>query len=181
MLIIFEGQDRCGKDTQIKKLINSKVFKYKYPIIIHSSGLKRDSDDESMVYNKEYYKQQMNVITNNKNNDFILNRSYFGEWVYGKLYRNYDAEYIWELENKFLKEYNDDVFLFVFVDEIDNLLKRDDGNSLSISKNNLIFEQSRFKEIYNNTKIEKKLFINIKDKTPDKIHDMLLSFIMVYV
>ena len=178
MLIIMEGLDRCGKDIQIHK-IQKHFYPYTMFHHIHCSGfLNPDIKAEDQLGKSiVFYKEMFNIIKNNPNMNFVLNRSHLGEYIYGPLYRQYDASYIWELEKDFIKAYNNDVFLFVLIDEVSNLMKREDGKSFTLDEKVKQNEIDLFTSAFKKSNIKNKLLINIKNKNIENVHSNIISFI----
>lgn len=178
MLIIFEGLDRCGKDTQIR-LLQKHFYPNKMFHHIHCSGFTNNNitSEQHLSKNIVYYKQMFDIILKSSNFNFILNRSHLGEYVYGPLYRNYDASYIWELENYFIKNYKNDIYLFVLIDDICNLIHREDGKSFSTNEFNKQNEIDLFTSVYKKSNIKNKLLINIKNKNIETVHTEIMKLI----
>lgn len=180
MLLIFEGLDRVGKDTQIRLL-----QKYYYPKKMfhhfHYSGFSKNeyTPEEQLEFNKEFYEEMFELILTNKNKNIILNRSHLGEFVYGPLYRKYDPSYIWNLEQKFLLNYGRSVFLFTFIDEVDNLIKREDGKSFSLDVDSKKSEIMNFILATNFSSIPNKKIININGKSIEVVHSEIIEFLEV--
>lgn len=169
MIIIFEGLDRVGKTTQI-----NKVREFLNPIIFinfHLSNLKINVNIEE--YSKKYYKEFFELLkeTSSKYN-FLFDRFHLGEYVYSPIYRNYSGEYVFELEK--LISNSKDVFLFLFIDNIDNLEKREDGKSLGNFKEK---EIQLFKEAFEKSSIKNKIIIDIKDKNENDVTTIIKDFI----
>ncbi len=100
MNLIFEGCDCVGKTTLINSIVKNsdksfKVFHFQRP---------PDSMAASLV--REFQKQMFFVHSNYliHDTDIIFDRYHIGELIYGKLYREYDIDYIAELE-KLIKEH----------------------------------------------------------------------------
>ena len=165
-LIIFEGPDRIGKSTQVKKLFQlMNMSENKIPtIMLHNayfpiiqSTIDFKKEQIQKYYN--YYENQMNVLCEGRDANWILDRSHLGEWVYGQLYRKYKSYDIFELDN-FIQKYFD-CYLIVMIDDSERLIEREDGNSFS--QKDLGLKQKEiylFKEVYYNSKITKKFLIN---------------------
>ena len=185
MLIIFEGMDRCGKDTQIKNTFNYLINHLNdiRPIhVIHYSAVPIKNKNQVIEYSKKTYNAMFNIAENYMNHyNIILNRAHLGECVYGYIYRNYQADWIFDVE----LEYHDlvkskDTVLITLVDSSWNCLTREDGNSLSncdIQKANL--EYDRFFIATNKSNIRNKYFLDIANKTIEEVKNDIYSYLDV--
>lgn len=176
MIFIFEGPDRVGKDTQIK------LLKCQFPgLFFHELHYTADivknikDSDISLQYSKKYYNKMFGLITNSDEN-FILNRSHIGEFVYGPMYRNYNGEYVFEFEKKYNLQNRKDIYLIVLIDEPINLINREDGKSHSKNLESKTIEIYKFKLAYDLSCIKHKILININNKTPEKIFNEICDF-----
>ena len=98
MIILVDGVNKTGKSTLIKYLKEEKGFETLYDRD-HVYDLKNPKVKELL---KEKLYDQLRIakaVTNN----FVLDRSYFSEVVYGKIWRGYDVEYLEEIEAEFKK------------------------------------------------------------------------------
>lgn len=176
MHIIFEGIDNVGKTTQIEKI---QQYLYDKPIHkLHYSnfkGLKNKSD--ILKYSKKVYNQMMQLL-NKTNYNLILDRAHLGEYVYGKKYRNYtdkECEYVFKLEKKI----KTDVYLIILIDSSNGSLLRDDGLSLSTANNDRLEEIERFKMAFKKSNIKNKILIDIKNKSINDVHKIIVKFLGV--
>lgn len=180
-IIIVEGTDRTGKDTLINELKNMS----NHTLIIHcgkpvGNTLKEQNRNQNILFN-DYLKK----IYEDKYFDvcdlIIFNRSWYGEYVYGTIYRERDKEDVLKMINcveQDLKLFNnakcqtklDGVYYIQLINDSTKLaLSNDDGNSISIDENNILRETSLFHEIFNKSQIKKKMIIvNDGDKFRDK-------------
>lgn len=180
-IIIVEGTDRTGKDTLINELKNMS----NHALIIHcgkpvGNTLKEQNRNQNILFN-DYLKK----IYEDKYFDvcdlIIFNRSWYGEYVYGTIYRERDKEDVLKMINcveQDLKLFNnakcqtklDGVYYIQLINDSTKLaLSNDDGNSISIDENNILRETSLFHEIFNKSQIKKKMIIvNDGDKFRDK-------------
>ena len=169
-LIIIEGTDNTGKDTLISKILE----KYPTANIIHCGKplTKKYSSQEQ----DELFNVYANNIVNKKYDSahvIIMNRSHIGEYVYGVLYRNRDAEEVKNMLiniNNILYSRKDLSIRYIqLLSNSENLLKNnEDGKSLSngnIEKINK--EAKQFKEIFDNINInesdKKLIYVNYGD------------------
>ena len=194
MIYIFEGMDRCGKDTQIKKFIQQKLLTNENPLpyhILHYSAI--PNNDITMNKNFAYSQSltlpsliESSMIEGNFKNKIIgykyhliFNRSYLGEYVYGTLYRNYNpAKVIIDTEAEFKKRgLLDHIKLFVLIDSsFKCVTDRDDGNSLSQASLELAEkEQILFLEVFKWTSITSKKLIDIANKSIEEVSNLIVS------
>lgn len=207
-VIIYEGLDNCLKTTMVNEFIkyvnyNSYLKSSSYNIIKtfqvlkYSAPPKLDVDYNGFdtLFQEKVFEKMFNTLEFfQKNNiDVILDRSHLGDNVYSKLYRNKgmltenSLERIKESEQKYLKNISymdilNDHHVFVFYDDIEYLLKRNDGKNLSDNEENIKEELKQFKEIDKHTLIPNVHYINLRDfsisDNPDKIDtDKLSDFI----
>lgn len=169
MLIIFEGPDRVGKTTQIQYLKNYLASYNKLVHYFHYSSIKGVDNIKEYSYN--LYKSMFKISNENKD-IFIADRFHFGELVYGKLYRHYDSEVL-DLE----KPYKNDIILILLIDDVENLIKRDDGNSFSTKYDLKQQEIELFINAFNKSIIKNKLLINIKYKNIEEVRLLIREFI----
>lgn len=183
--IIFEGLDRCLKDTLIQKVKDFLPPSH----ILHYSKPPKTKNQE--VYQRDSFYQMFKLIAFNalflpeNKATLILNRSHIGEFVYSPIYREYDGSYVFDLEKKDL-DVLQSVYLITLVDSnLSAYLKRDDGNSFSSSNEEKIqMEIDRFKEASSKSYIPNKLLIDLNNYylnesqiNDDKILTEILQFI----
>ncbi|MCK9416830.1 hypothetical protein M0Q97_09260 [Candidatus Dojkabacteria bacterium] len=175
---MVEGLDRTGKDTQIKLLQTYFCQNNINPFhVLHYSGFSNCHDyQEVYKYSKKYYSEMFEMIyyLDNIGVNLILNRAHLGEHVYGHLYRAYDGSYIFDLE-KIYPILLEKIYLFVFIDDPKNLIKRDDGMSFSTLVEKKQMEIDRFKEAFQLSNIQKKWLVDISDKSIQEIHEFILD------
>lgn len=157
-LIIIEGTDNTGKDTLISKLLE----KFPTSTIIHCGKpcSKQYSGNEQDALFEVYANNIVNGAYGNTH-VIIMNRSHIGEYVYGVLYRGRDKEdvkkMIWNIDN-YLKEYCDVYYVQLLCSSEFLLAKNEDEKSLSNGNAEKIeIEKSKFLEIFNESKLNKKL------------------------
>ena len=172
-ILIIEGPDNCGKDTAIHQLM-SKFYKTK---IIHSQ--KPKSSDPVDALNEQYdlflnqYKDAYFDYMMDSEDILIFNRAWYGEYVYGQIYRNENSASVIELVNDIEDQFiysegldlNDVLYVQLMVDNYDFLCNNDDGLSLSKNNKELIEKEcNMFKEIFEHSKFNKTI-INVNDGT----------------
>lgn len=102
-VIIFEGVDNLGKST----LINNIANRYKDTrdiVFMHATGPKNKEGESPAAYQKRAFQQAIgkcNYIANtehiydtSKKNIVFMDRSHYGEYVYGQIYRGSTSDEI---------------------------------------------------------------------------------------
>jgi len=181
--IIFESPDNCGKDTQIR-LLSTRFAKQMTPYhVLHYSAIPGITPEESKAYSMCLYRDMFRLIlheTAEVDRTLILNRSHIGENVYAPMYRNTDGEWIFLIEKHFKMAYPykwDDLYLITFVDDPENLIKRDDGLSFSVDLDKKASEIGRFITTTKQSNIVNKIIINIRNKDQHRVHEEVLNFL----
>ena len=181
MIIIFEGLDRCGKSTQIQKLIH--LFHDKSIHQLHYSSVKGfPIKEETKMYSSKMYSDMFKLLYQNyKDMHFVLDRSHIGEMVYGPMYRGYDGDYVIYIENywKDFEEFWDQIHLITFVDKAENVIKRDDGLSFTTELDKKNKEIEAFVNATNKSIIKHKLIMNIDGKDIDTVFAEVRGFLNV--
>jgi len=178
-LIIIEGPDNCGKDSLIKKIEEQFLT----CTIVHYTKPENKYIQKTLFRGYAYA-----IVTKKYDTDVvILNRSHYGEYVYGCMYRGISEQdaidIINEIDDIYLKN-NIDAYYIQLLSSSDSLLVKNDDNK-SLSKGNIeaiATEQRRFKTIFEKSKLNKKIiYINNEDKFRDMndIHEEALKFIGV--
>ena len=185
-ILIIEGPDNTGKTT----LINRLMEQYNDVYYIHCSKPKETDPILCAIAQKNSFQKITDKI-----NDLwecnicpelvILNRAWYGEYVYGCLYRGNGEEYV-EQMIKELEEYlphNMPVRIVLMTAENPEfLVKNEDGQSLSEGKKESIqIEINRFNYIINKSELPHKT-ICIHDKkgefkSKDEIYNTVIKFL----
>lgn len=189
--IIIEGTDNVGKDT----IINRLKDEFKRNVVIHcekpendiplNQSLKQENTFAKLLGENIYYN---NSLHNLDDFLFIHNRSWYGEYVYGCMYRKNDPEYVKRmiinlelLLNKNISE-DDIVYITLLSDNIDFLVRNDDGLSLSDAKKELIEEETkRFEEIYMLSTIKNKHIVYVNNGTEFRDRDDIYNEVKKYI
>ena len=176
-LIIIEGPDNCGKNTLINKI--SENF-------LTITNIHYTKPENKYIQNTIFRGYAYAIVNKVYNTDaVILNRSHYGEYVYGCLYRGVsekDAlDIISEVDDLYLK-YNIDVYYIQLISSSPELLvKNDDNKSLSQGNIDKISQELvRFCEIYAYSSLNKKLvYINDGNqfRSPNDIYEEVWNFI----
>jgi thymidylate kinase len=175
MIIIFEGPDRTGKDTQIQ-LLQSHFVKVDHMFhVLHYSGFKGVTNKKAFQFSKAYYQSMFEMLNHlDCYYNLILNRSHLGEYVYGQMYRGYSGNYVFNIEKDFM-DMMADMYLFVFFDKPENLIKRDDDNSFTTDIAKKTEEIERFQEAFKKSHIKNKYLIEIEGQSPEDIHEFIVT------
>lgn len=132
MIYAIEGMDNCLKDTLIYELRSilppeTQVLKFSNP----PKGV--HARNYQMKHFQDMFDLMGSTLSENKRH-LILNRSHLGEFVYAPIYRKYEADWIFDMENAFLTKANhsEQCFLLLLYDSNNQKLKlREDGKSFS--------------------------------------------------
>lgn len=158
MIVIIEGLDNTGKSTLIKQIRNEILTDPQTTSIHCSSTPKGVNQDWPLTHYTRLLWQVQNMHFNCWN--VILDRSHLGEHVYGPIYRGVtNTDYVFDLERRYL--YDDEVYLILLTDDIQNLVERDDGQSLSVSITDLNKVSERFLDAFKRSTIRNKLHYNL--------------------
>jgi thymidylate kinase len=175
MIYIVEGPDRTGKNSQILLLKKWLESKDRTPHVLHYSNVKCP---DIKAASERYYRQMFDFCQFAIKNDYdlILNRAHIGEVVYSPIYRDYDGSYVYSLEKEFLKP-TTPIALLLFIDDPDNLISREDGNSFSNDLEKKTIEVSAFVEAFERSKIKNKKVFDIDGLCIDDVWFEVKSFL----
>jgi thymidylate kinase len=180
-VIIFDGPDNVGKTTQIKMLMKHLIDRPTY--VNYFPNIVGISNEQSFEYNKMLYEDMFLLMGQSLivKRNLIFDRSYLSEFVYGKLYRDQEPRYVFNIEVNGYCQIDTknmfNVFLIVLIDDYKNLIKREDGNSFSIDENLKRKEVNLFKKAYKESYIDNKILIDTKNKTIEKVNQKILKFL----
>ncbi|MEG1009388.1 MAG: hypothetical protein RSE41_05375 [Clostridia bacterium] len=193
-LIVIEGTDRTGKSTLIKKLCEH----YNYDnVTIRHFGKPKVTEGTNVKYLQsaifkfecELVKRIKDIeILENKNyfeNVIIWNRSHFGEYIYGQLYRNYTREEAYEIVsniNVILKHVNvDSLHIIHLYGDPEFIIKNEDGQSFGKTVEDKEKELKLFFEIFNRQLVFNINHIKVNDgdsfKSKQEIFNEVLNII----
>ncbi len=177
--IIIEGLDRIGKNLLIDNLISTICYR---PVIHFSKPKKLPCYQHSLrLYQESSFLHLMNMLSEDV--PFIYNRSHIGEAVYSHLYRHYDGNYVFKLENLIPITKIDNIRL-ILLSELENAKHfKSDGDSFNDENRKL--EQQKFLEAFSKSRIPDKRQIVVTDdngqwKNPITILEEALMF-WIYV
>lgn len=173
---IIEGLDRLGKSTLIEGLLHEDGFRQ----VIHYSKPKKLTYYEDMVkaleeesnYTSDYMYQHDSFIAMfemlGSNAPLILDRAHLGEAVYAPLYRGYDGNYVFELEQEHdVAEFGHVRMILLTEDFATSKHFVDDGESLG-DESARKKEQDMFINAFNISAFPDKKIICVTDPTTGK-------------
>jgi thymidylate kinase len=181
-VIIVEGLDRTGKDTQITLLENYFKSKNETFLQLHF-GKPMPLEKEEMIFtSKNMFKNTFEFMLKSLKlqQNFILNRFHIGEAVYAPLYRNYSGNYVFSIEKKYCKKFIEEwnnVYLITFTDTPEHFIEREDGNSFSKNKGMKKKEIKRFVDSTQKSNIKNKIIINIDGKSIEQVQKEVFTFL----
>ena len=170
MIIILEGLDRLGKSTQAELL--SKEFKI--PVIHYTSPEDKLPQTQFKNFVNNYYEIYKNRLSQ------IHDRSIYGEYVYGPMYRKSNPNFIFTIENQFKELINKSYFILI-EDSIKNILKRDDGKSFTINYFKKLKEKWLFRLVFFLSKCKYKKIISIKNKSIEQVNLEIITFLKSFL
>lgn len=162
-LVIIEGTDNSGKDTLIRNLKNH----YSNILIdeVHFSRPRSRDNKNAALEQNESFIAYANMINEVDDRFIVFNRAWYGEYIYGTLYRGRSKEDVEEIVKKceeIISNENNNVNFIQLYGDADFLEKNDDGQSLSEGKKEVIEEEKNlFMEIFDKSTIKKKIKINV--------------------
>jgi thymidylate kinase len=163
-LIIFEGLDRCGKDTYIRTLTESLR---NYSLRHWSFPQGEDNEAKTKWQRASFHEELSHYVylrSRFPSHTLFWNRSHLGELVYGSIYRDSQPDtWVLQLESLYGIDRDPDVYLVHLTADADFLLANDDGNSYSTKLEKKEEEISKFAFAVENSKIKNKLTIKIND------------------
>lgn len=183
---IIEGLDRLGKSTLIKGIQNELGYHMQFhrqkPELLdiyledeyHSYNSITVNEDRKRsalhTYQIKCFVQDMNLIVHadsigvgSGQNKFgiIFDRSWIGEAVYASLYRGYNGDYVFDLEQHFNIAKSNAILILLTEDFAKSNHFDDDGESFDITKREQ--EQEAFIKAFNRSRIPNKKMICVTD------------------
>ncbi len=168
-IIFIDGPDNVGKGTQISLL-------RKWLTEIPFSILNLDPPVGSDLNKKESYgiqaaKNQLGSVLASWEKDIpcIVDRCHYTEYAYSILRNTHEIQTILELEKE-LSPACSDVLGIIFVDKVENIVARDDGNSIYSTEDTQNIQNiiNRFSEIADASSFDCKV-ISITGKTIEEV------------
>jgi hypothetical protein len=163
-LIIFEGMDRCGKDSLIEEL-STHLRNY---TIRHWSFPQGSDNDEKTAWQKNSFNDEFShyIFLKARFPGHILfwNRAHLGELVYGSIYRDSQPEtWVPLLEANYGMNNDPDVYLIHLTADAEFIAGQDDGLSYSAKVENKQKEIEAFQSAVDSSKIINKLTIKVNN------------------
>lgn len=121
------------------------------------------------------FKLMLSAKENNIN--IIFNRSHLGETIYSPLYRGYSGDYVFDIENNYVNDLRENLYLITFINDPDIILSRDDGKSFYKDAEGVKAEVNGFQRAHRLSKIKNKLLINVGNMTPEEISNIIIIFL----
>ena len=177
VFLIMEGLDNVGKTSQIKALhkyfLNDKIFQ-----TLHYSGIPEISLEECVNYSTSLYTDMFEMMMDSRGKrNFIFDRAHLGELVYGPMYRNYTGDYVLDIEKQYSEVLKDELHMVVLYDDPENLLKRDDGLSISNRLEDITKEVDLFKQAFCKSAIHNKMLLNTHNLTIPQVTEKIINFL----
>jgi hypothetical protein len=170
MRIVFEGMERCGKDTMIKRLQDSDWLFNMYNVV-HDTG-----PGKNATYNDAKTYIAIKSLELQTSKDTIFNRCFISDPIWGNLFRRYtNKKLITSLP------YPDDLKIIILIARPDIVLARDDGKSMTTDVDKLIALYGAYKDLANtflNQLYVDTLLIDISDLTEDDIFQEIQDFLL---
>jgi len=180
-LIIVEGMDSVGKDTQIKRITShyhDDIFH-----TLHYHAIKGRTNEQARKLSEETYNSMLHICSLLSRTNIILNRSHYGEYVYGKLYRDYaDPEYVFNLDLRHVELLKSAKLIILVNSDFDELLRREDGDSLSQGQAQystfcMSLELDRFKIVYDLSIAGNKMWFDVRGLSIDQIAKRIATWL----
>ena len=143
--------------------------------VIHcSTPISKDNKEAAETQDKMFMNIAYDIVNTYTYDIIIMNRAWYGEYVYGCLYRERTDDEVKQMINDieyFFDDKNTDAcYIQLLCDSTKLLMKNDDGNSISKGNENKInLERERFLDIFETSMLKKKLIkVNDNDEFRDK-------------
>jgi len=176
--IIIEGTDNSGKSTQaellIKNLSNLVFHKVHYSSLPFKEDKRKNQEYSLRMYN-DMFRIMKDLQGSNVN--IIFDRSHLGESVYAPLYRGYSGDYVFNIEQGYVKDLKHDLYLITLVNDPSTIYNRDDGKSFYKNEEGVRAEVEGFQVAHRKSNIKNKLLINVGSMGADEVNQIILNFI----
>jgi thymidylate kinase len=170
--IIIEGTDRTGKNSICKSLFEHISDGGGNLIYRHWGFPQGSTNQERIEYQKFSFKKEFDLHKSILNDDYykgksnsalIWNRAHLGEAVYGKLYRDYDPSWIYNLEALYGFDQNPEIYLILLEADADFICHNDDGKSFTNEVNKKQTEIDLFNQAFEKSIIPNKIKIKVNE------------------
>lgn len=156
MIVIIEGQDRCGKSTLIGQLTEN------YPLSFRTHSSKPPKHRDPYEFERTYYTGMADTAVQSRLSSFH-DRFHLGVYVYGTQYRKYtEAKSIELIEDVEKRLSIGNTYLILLTDSGKNIMSRDDSGSFERSVEQYDTSRSKFIEAYNLSTL-KKIHIDLSE------------------
>lgn len=171
-LIIIEGLDRSGKNAICKALFENVTDNGGNVIYRHWGFPQGTNNEEKISYQKFSFKKEFDLhksiisddyYNGKADNALLWNRAHLGEAVYGKLYRNYDPSWIFNLEALYAFDQNPEIYLILLEADANFICKKDDGKSFTNDVSKKQNEIDLFNEAFEKSIIPNKIKIKVNE------------------
>ena len=182
-LFIIEGPDRVGKNTIINGLTNI----HSNVVIRHFSTPKGKTSLDKQRFQMNSFNHEFSIYRNNSSlfegheSIWIWNRSHIGEYVYSTLYRNLNADWIFDLEKQYGFNYDKNVYLLNLTADTEFLVKNEDGHSFASDIKSKQSELFLFKDAFDTSVIQNKLSLKVDDNGNYVKSDVILNKIKEFL
>jgi len=145
IIIAFDGPDNVGKSTQIGLL--RKHFSQTPFLILNVDAPVGSNASEKLAYGKAHIQKTFEAMDTLSSSQ-IHDRSHFTEYAYSFFRDGHDIEDILALEKTY-EHLKDNLCIITFIDEVENIISRDDGASAYDKENtdDVLRIVENFKEI----------------------------------
>lgn len=188
---IIEGLDRLGKSTLINDIQQAlgvfQIYHYQKPELLEcyreqvaanpeqftemipelgSNHLTAQSREQAInkaarfLYQLESFDNMMQLLEGSQRT--ILDRAHLGEFVYAPLYRGYEGDYVFALENNYFIDQLDDVRLILLTEDFEKS-KHFISDGESFDDSNRQKEQRLFQTAFDRSIISDKRVICVTD------------------
>ena len=170
-IIAFDGPDNVGKGTQIALL---RKWLSHIPFVLTNLDRPHGGNhDEKLNYGYRASKNHLKAkeLLWQEEIPHLVDRMHYTEYAYSILRGGHQLEDILTLEREFLA-IRDDFLTIIFVDETENILKRDDGLSVYRRDDYEAVENiiERFREIADASHFHNRI-ISITGKSIPQVHE----------
>jgi len=192
--IIIDGGDCLGKNSLIEGL--SKHFNFDNVSVRHFGKPPKEFEEGEtpLSFQAKCFIKEGNLLDVIKQleedqygyyeNVVIWNRSPYGEYVYGQMFRNQDPNeiesFLRGFEELFLLE-NPETYLILLTADPDFFLSKEDGNSFSKNLEQKSKEVQLFDEIFEKSAIDNKLRIKVNEGNSFHTKDFVLQKVMEFI
>lgn len=192
MHVIIEAPDRCGKTSLVNNLQTYFSNRDNPHLVLKFSAIKNISSIQHKNSYVDLTEQTLELMSHSQN--LIMDRSFLGEIIYGELYRTNPLTesdltsmitHYYAQSDKH-KSIIDNLKLIVLVDEPENLLSREDNDSLSnysvdlIKKEVNLFTKLKHSSIFSSSKNfneENILFLPIQNLSILDVFSKVIMFL----